>query len=122
MALPLLIEREILMEDELMGLVSQLATWIGDVAPEVWAIMLKQAMVQGWQYLFGAIIGLAIIVAFIVVTIKTWEDSLEEGFIVLWCFGVIGGMATFISCTLSAIGHLVNPAYYALLNIRNIFR
>ena len=110
------------MEDELMGLVSQLATWIGDVAPEVWAIMLKQAMVQGWQYLFGAIIGLAIIVAFIVVTIKTWEDSLEEGYIVMWFFGVVGGAVVFIACTLSAIGHLVNPAYYALRNIADMFR
>ena len=111
------------MEDELMGLVSQLATWIGDVAPEVWAIMLKQAMVQGWKNVFGAVIALVSLIVSIVAMVKNWENhDIDGGFCFLIMFGILAGAGVFITCSLAAIGRLVNPAYYALLNIRNIFR
>ncbi len=113
------------MEDELMELVSQLAAWVGDVAPEVWAVMLRQAMVQGWQNLFGAIVGLLAIVGGVVAGVRGWKSDDED---IAGCLGVlafillVSGFIAFIACGLTAIGHLANPAYYALRNIRGIFR
>lgn len=109
--------------NELKDIVLQLAEWVGDVAPELWAIMLRQALVQGWQSLFGATLSLVLLIVCIKGLVRSWDsEDLDDVLCIFLVLGVPLSGVIFIACALAAIGRLVNPSYYALLNIVNMFK
>ena len=117
------------MEDELMGMVLQLAGWVEGVAPEVWAIMVRQALVKGIQSIFGAVVALVMAICLTLVFKRCYKqyknkyDSLmpEMGM----TFSGIGiGISVIVFCVMlaDAIGYLFNPQYYALQGIITLFK
>ena len=119
------------MEDELMGMVLQLAGWVEGVAPEVWAIMMRQALVQGIKNIFGVVIALVMTICLVLAFKKFCKmygnDEYEYSMIpeMGMTFSGIGiGISVIVFCVMlaDAIGYLFNPQYYALKGIIALFK
>ena len=117
------------MEDELMGMVLQLAGWVEGVAPEVWAIMMRQALVQGIKNIFGVVIALVMTICLTLVfkgCYKQYKDEYDSLLLEMgMTFSGIGiGISVIVFCVMlaDAIGYLFNPQYYALKGIIALFK
>jgi len=124
------------MEDELMGMVLQLAGWIEGVAPEVWAIMVRQSIVNGVQNAFWSIVILMAIIFCIkqfkkYLALQKIEDNsgkyscdrVDYTVLLGLLAGGIGiGVIAIIATTSGAISYLLNPQYYALQGIIALFK
>ena len=124
-------EKEITMEDELMGMVLQLAGWVEGVAPEVWAIMMRQTLLKGKKNIFGVVVTLIITICLALacrVFYKQSRDGKHEYSMVpemgmtFSGIGVVVGIITFCGMFTEALGYLLTPQYYALQGIITLFK
>ena len=111
---------------------------VGKIAPEAWNILMRQQTLIGIQNIVGAMIGVVCIIVGIILINKSfidkrdkddkvtrnrwsnryaWDDGEEVGMWILIVVLLIVGICVFIGCTMSAIGHLYNPAYYAIMDL-----
>lgn len=117
------------MNEQTATLVTQLAAKLGTTSEYLWAVLLKQAPVQGWIMAVEYIVTFAVIYA-----VWKWRDSLSAA--IKWCFeegegsailcfiglGIVGIASTvwLIACMFGItdiITAFVNPEYWALKQV-----
>jgi uncharacterized RDD family membrane protein YckC len=103
----------------------QIGDAISKIAPEAWAMFLRQQMIMGVWGLFttlltmiGGLIGLSVNINN---GLKAPTDSVKQGLHIAWCivfaiFAVVGTIS-FFSTGGESLGRLLNPGYYAVMDI-----
>ena len=114
------------MDEVLVTGLEKLIGFLESASPELWRILVKQAMVSGIQYVIGAI-ACAVIAAVCIrglsrvsdSDLDSWDqDFLRFG---LWIFTTIT-IPLGIIFAINAIGVLYNPEYHAIKGILEILR
>jgi len=102
------------------SVLGELVAFIKNVAPDVWAIYMKQVVLNGIAYLAG---GIALLVGTIWAFVAArkakleYEDDFLSGMImllscmILFCAG---------ACLFAALNHLVNPEYFIIRSLLGI--
>lgn len=95
---------------------AKLITSLREVAPELWRVTMRQAVLESYAALAWGLLFLAITTTLVIMIIRKrsliveiWEDNSPSGILIM-----IGSVVLVISALLSA-GNLLN-AYYWLLN------
>lgn len=104
------------MKEKILSLLLEIVEGAKSIAPEAWAIILKQIYVQAIGYCVWSLIGLIGMVASIWGTIRVIDTYIPEMSIGTIIGGILA-LAVFAGCAMAAIGRFINPAYYAILFI-----
>jgi len=111
------------MEEELKKLFVELMRFSKDVSPEIWAILVKQAITIGIMYLLASFFSVACFFQGLRILRDrpTWaliDDEINIG------GGIWAGISGFIAIIMviclftDALPRLLNPAYYALMALK----
>src|SRR5574341_1457331 len=107
-----------MMDDILLKLIDA----IQNLAPEVWRIMVKQAISNGVSYLTAALICLAVATGCLVAARGLFRKAAEQGGntdleVGGWGCRALAAAAAIIGVAMLTVGvqHLVNPEYYAIM-------
>jgi hypothetical protein len=108
----------------------QLAASLGVAAQKVLEILIKQQIVIGIQDLIVCLLILPVLFFVDRGLIRAWKKAEQEsrdskeGLVVvsvLISLGNVGCIIVIICMLTSGIGHLINPGYYALKDVLNMF-
>ena len=97
------------------SVLGELVAFIKNVAPDIWAIYIRQVVLEGTAYLAGSI-GLLLMSLWLFRTAKRqptskYGDELSAGF-----FTGLGCIALFFTglCLFSALNYFMNPEYFVI--------
>lgn len=107
--------------DGIMRIATQIAAKFGVAVNAIYPILIKQAYVEGYQYLMGAILGFIAIVFGVMWCVMAYRrysgvsksKSNEYGWLAfLGMILIFAGLIAFFSTVFTAINALYNPDYY----------
>lgn len=109
-----------MIEEQVIEWVNQIAELFGELAPEVWRILVTQSYVTGVQRM---VIGLAALVI-------TWRigkglkwafaqdgSEVEPELVIILSLVWLLGSVIALAAIVSSVGYLLNPEYYALMDL-----
>ena len=110
-----------MIEEQVIEWVNQIASLFGELAPEVWRILVTQAYVEGAQSVVLAIASLVIMWRVGKGVRWAWleEDGSGDGIGMMMILGIVwlvGGVIATVAISKS-LGYFINPEYYALMDI-----
>ena len=95
----------------------ELINAVKSIAPEVWKVLLKQALVEGWQFALATLTGAILTSAHGISLRKMWKKYGEGMWDEFWEIHALIGFAgaiTFLVGLSGAFGRFYNPGYYAI--------
>lgn len=110
------------MEEELRRLFIELIQFSKEVSPEVWAILIKQQIIEGIISMMACVILLPASVTLIWLTIKKWDWIYKKDWEIGSTFiaGVVtlGALIALTVFLAKGFPRLINPEYYALMALK----
>lgn len=99
-----------------------LAARFGSTAEHLWAVLVKQSVVDAWQTAIGALFVLGVVIGLVLTyrwagrrPLKEWALSADRGAVRVLCtVGALIGGGVFFGLSSGIVGRLINPEFYAL--------
>lgn len=107
--------------------IDAIASKLGVASEHVYGLLVKQAIVSG---VLDLIFGVALIIAtYVLVRMSIWLATSEKAYDNdLEPYGVFTGIGALVAlifgivCMYSGVGELINPEYYAIKEIMDVFK